>query len=317
MSMIDQIMERNRPKVLQRYWLISDLQQKDPVIAKRCMDTAMEDFHSLGLEVNGICYLGDAVEGVNPQALEQMTAMQLKHFMTIPAPVYYVPGNHELDTYRTALAEGKPPHVFLYDKVQDLHQWKTQKNQTDFYFQADVGDFMMFFFPEHASLDGSWYTSHGGVQPQKTGPEAYPYTQEDFQHVRELMASAGKPVFIFSHYAFPGGNRPSDLLGQLFPLPRNVRAHFCGHAHIGDAAWAGKDLYRKMCCVDNHPIMQFDIASLDDIRGSTVRSAFFEYYGRGEYAVFFRDHKGQLWEDCYIGSLSPEKEARREMNSTN
>ena len=53
----------------------------------------------------------------------------------------------------------------------------------------------------------------------------------------------------------------------MLPLPANIRLHLYGHAHIGDAAWAGKDLYRKIACVDNHPIIQCDIASLEDGRG--------------------------------------------------
>ena len=35
--------------------------------------------------------------------LDTMISMQLKHFTTIPAPVYYTSGNHELDPLRAAL----------------------------------------------------------------------------------------------------------------------------------------------------------------------------------------------------------------------
>lgn len=306
MNMIEDILQLNRKRVVQRYWLISDLQQSEPAVAKYCMDTAMADFHQLNMEVNGVCYLGDATQGADRTALDTMISMQLKHFTTISAPVYYTSGNHELDPLRAALQNGEKPELYFYEKIRDLNQWHTVRKQTDFYFCEDVGDFVMFFFPDHAAPDGSWYTTHGTVQPNA---DSYPHSKEDYEKVRQMMADAGKPVFIFSHYAFPGGNREAELLRQLFPLPSNVRAHFSGHAHIGDAYWAGQNLYRKMACIDDHPIMQFDIASLDCVRGSTVRSAFFEYYGHGEYGVFFRDHIGQLWEDCYVGSLSP---ARRE-----
>jgi len=36
------------------------------------------------------------------------------------------------------------------------------------------------------------------------------------------------------------------------------------------------------------------------MRGTTVRSAFFDYYGGGEYGVFFRDHCNGRWEQIFL-----------------
>ncbi len=46
---------------------------------------------------------------------------------------------------------------------------------------------------------------------------------------------------IASHYAFPGGQKPSALQAQLLPLPANVRALLRGHPHIGDLKWNKDD----------------------------------------------------------------------------
>ena len=79
-----------------------------------------------------------------------------------------------------------------------------------------------------------------------------------------------------------------------------MKLHFYGHAHIGDTAWAGKDCFKKISCVDNQNIPQIDIASLENIRGNAVRSAFFEIYEDENYAVLFRNHSEKKWEEIYI-----------------
>ena len=52
--------------------------------------------------------------------------------------------------------------------------------------------------------------------------------------------------------AFCGGNRASEHLSTLLPLPHQVKIHFYGHAHIGDYAWAKENAYRRISCVDWH-----------------------------------------------------------------
>ena len=51
----------------------------------------------------------------------------------------------------------------------------------------------------------------------------------------------------------------------MMPLPENFRAHFYGHAHIGDGHWAGENLYRQIAGTENSPVCQFNISSLDHI----------------------------------------------------
>ena len=94
--------------------------------------------------------------------------------------------------------------------------------------------------------------------------------------------------------------RPSRLMDQMMPLPGNIKLHLYGHAHIGDAAWAGKDLYRKIACVDDHPIVQADIASLEDGRGSAIRSALLEIYADHSLGLFFRNHSVKRWEEMLV-----------------
>jgi hypothetical protein len=70
--------------------------------------------------------------------------------------------------------------------------------------------------------------------------------------------------------------------------------------YFADAAWAGKDLWRKIACVDNHPIVQCDIASLEDGRGSAIRSAVLEIYDDDSLGLYFRNHTTQRWEESLL-----------------
>ena len=73
--------------------------------------------------------------------------------------------------------------------------------------------------------------------------------------------------------------------------------HFYGHAHIGDAVWAGKDCHRKICAVDAQPIIQVNVASLENYRGTAVRSVMIEWYDTEEIGVLFRNHTLRCWDD--------------------
>ena len=46
--------------------------------------------------------------------------------------------------------------------------------------------------------------------------------------------------------------------------------------------------------------MQVDIASLENGRGSAVRSAILEMYDTGEIGVLFRNHSLQCWDDYLV-----------------
>jgi hypothetical protein len=153
------------------------------------------------------------------------------------------------------------------------------------------------FLSDHAHPQNRWASTHGLVHADAG---AYPHDARAYRAVRDRIAAVRGPVITCGHYAFAGGNRPSPLLDQMLPLPSNVRLHLYGHAHIGDAAWAGKDLYRKIACVDHHPIVQCDVASLEDGRGSAIRSAVLEIYRDGSMGVYFRNHTTARWEESLV-----------------
>ena len=302
MNFTERMFEESTRAAKTRYWLISDLQQRDPVFAERYFTEAIRDFKSLALNIDGVCYLGDAAEGIDLPKLEAMISMQTALLESLGVPIFYVMGNHELDYYHYARANSLKPYIPFYEAVRNRPLWHCVPRVSDFWFAHETPFFTMLFFSDHASEDGSWAASHQFLPKDA----AYPYKRSDFEAVRDSFADNGKAVFTFSHCAFPGGNRPSEFLEQLLPLPRNFRAHFHGHAHIGDAAWAGENLYRQIACTVNSPVMQYDISSLDHLRGTTVRSAVFDYYGDGEYGVFFRDHMNHLWETACVSSHDTE-----------
>ena len=96
---LDQVIAAASPKVVRRVWIVSDLQQRYPDRATHCMTRAADDFVSLGLHCDAVCYLGDAVEGGNIEFLMDMSRMQHEQFARVDAPVYYVLGNHDFDYF--------------------------------------------------------------------------------------------------------------------------------------------------------------------------------------------------------------------------
>lgn len=304
-NFLDDIFRDSSERRHTRLWLFSDLQQANPVNAERYFTAAMQDFELIGTKLDGICYLGDASEGKNLDDIQTMIQMQLKFLDALDTPVYYTIGNHELEYYRYALEHDLPPTIPFYEAVRSKPNWHLVQDQEQFWFAAELPEFTMLFFSDHAAKNGDWYAFHEKL-PDPTGPfkfrGRYPYTKQDWLAVRDRFGAQTKPVFTFAHCAFPGGNRPSEFLAQLLPLPQNFRAHFHGHAHIGDRQWAGCNLYRQIAAVDDHPVLQFDISSLDHLRGTTVRSAFMDYYGDGQYGVFFRDHLNHRWEQFFLSA---------------
>ena len=295
--MLSHIIAQTSPRAVKRLWLISDLQQSVPQQAEDCMTRAVADFLDLDLPVDAVCYLGDSVEGHDLARIRTMTAMQIRELAKIPAPVYYAPGNHDFDYFRR-VQPGRMVIPFI-DEVSRHPQWRLAPSMTDMVFAADFGPFAVVFLPDHAAPDGRWFTSHGGIRGDA---EAYPYTYDDWRDLAANIGRMGKPVITMSHYNLPGGNREAPLYGYLLPLPENILLHVYGHAHIGDAAWAGVNCHRKLCGVDGHTVVQANIASLECYRGSAIRSAFLEYYDDGSMGILFRNHSLLRWDDCYFTS---------------
>ena len=272
---------------------MSDLQQSLPAEARRCLTAATDDFDSLGLPVEQIWYLGDAVEGTSLDRLDEMAAMQVQRLGRYNVPVKYVLGNHDFD-HLTEQRGATGRTAAFRDAVLGVPTWRTTDAIESFHFVDRIGDFTVLFLSDHADPAGRWISTHGTVHGDAT---LYPHSPAAYQQLRDQLADVGGPVITCSHYAFAGGNRPSGLHDLMLPLPPSVKLHLYGHAHIGDAAWAGKDLYRKIACVDDHPVVQCDIASLEDGRGTAIRSAVLEIYRDHSLGLFFRNHTKREWEE--------------------
>ena len=294
--MISTLLPTLSPHVLHRIWVISDLQQPLPRRARECLTTALDDFHSLDMSVEQIWYLGDGVEGTRLDFLEEVAAMQIEKLNALNVPIKYVLGNHDFDhlahhrgaTGRTAV---------LRDAILRQPNWRTTDSIESFHFLDRIGPFTILFLSDHADPQGRWISTHGNVHGDQ---RLYPHIPGAYQRLRDELAAINGPIITCSHYAFPGGNRPSALHDLLLPLPPTVRLHLYGHAHIGDAAWAGKDRFRKIACVDDHPIVQVDVASLENDRGNATRSAILEIYRDLSLGILFRNHSTRAWEDALI-----------------
>lgn len=294
---IDAFMEATRKHVSHRIWVVSDLQQRFPERARHCMTCAADDFVSLGMNVEAICYLGDATEGDNPDYIREMADMQAQQFARVDAPVYYALGNHDFD-YFMHRHDQLDRMVLPFKEHMDLQpQWHTQGDIGRLYYTVDMGDYALCLLTDHSAQDGSWYTTHGEIRGDAS---LYPYTEADYRACMEEIEALNKPVFTLSHYSFAGGNRAAPLFDRFLPVPPNVRLHLYGHAHIGDAVWAGKDCHRKICAVDNQPLMQVNVASLENDRGSAIRSVILEMYDTGEIGVLFRNHSLHCWDDLLV-----------------
>jgi hypothetical protein len=277
-----------------RVWVISDLQQAHPEKARACLTTAVRDFQALELPCQQIWYLGDSVEGTDLPRLEEMAAMQHEMLLSLNVPLRFVLGNHDLD-YALRDKGGHEPVVPFHRLVLRTPGWKTIPSLADFYFTDEIGGHRVVFFSDHATA--RWATTHGILRGQSS---EYPYTREQYHTVRNLIAGDGRPCITAAHYAFAGGNRPSALLDQMLPLPANLRLHLYAHAHIGDRQWAGKDCFRKIAWVDEHPLRQVDVASLENVRGSATRSVLLEIYDGGAIGLLFRNHDRQCWSEIYV-----------------
>lgn len=292
---------------LRRLWVFSDLQQSDPVNASRCMHTGVEDFLSLGLDIDAVCYLGDSTEGTNLAHLEEMADMQVRELARVDAPVYYAMGNHEFDYHRWVEGPSKLT-IPMRERILREPQWHTSASTLDWSFRKDFGDLVLFFLTDRCDeADGTWVTTHCGQRNIKGCEMSAHDFGPDAARVRDEMAALDKPFFTFSHYGFPGGNRDGEgpLQEMLLPLPDLHVAHFYGHSHIGDKVWGKQNVFRQVSTINDSPTSQFDVASLENLRGSAIRSAIVEWYGGHRFGVFFRNHTTATWEKCLVEHAPP------------
>ena len=293
---IDEIRQGLERHVRHRIWFVSDLQQRQPARARKCMQTAMDDFVSLKLQPEAVCYLGDATEGEDLGFIHEMAQMQVEQFARLDAPVWYTIGNHDFDYFRFHRKELPGMCIPFVDYVRKFPQWHVP-DEAEMARFLDLGDIAVLLLTDHADPQGAWYTTHGEIHGYR---EEYPYHSDAYRKVMDDVLALKKPGVTCAHYAFAGGNREAPLFNRFLPLPENVRIHFYGHAHVGDAVWAGKDANRKISNVDGQPIVQVDVASLESGRGSAVRSVVFEWYDTDEIGVFFRNHSLGVWDDVLM-----------------
>ena len=199
---IDRIVESCRNDAIHRLWILSDLQQRIPERATLHMHCAMEDFLSLNMPVEAVCYLGDATEGMDLDHIREMAAMQQREFSRVDAPVYYVLGNHDFDYFRHISADANEMRIPFLECMRPCPQWHLPEDSSCPYYMVDMGDFVLCLFTDHADPEGRWFTSHGTVVGRETG--AYPHTPAYYKKLAAEMAGLGKPVITLSHYAFPG-----------------------------------------------------------------------------------------------------------------
>ncbi len=296
--MRDIIYRESLKRAKHKVWIFSDLQQSNPAYAKECLDICMEDFDLIDAPADMIWFLGDCVEGGDRERLEKMCDMQENAFVKTALPLCFVAGNHDLDYIRYNGRKKENIFVPFYEMAKKHKNWYTASSYSEPYFKVPVGDFQIYFFTDHIAEDGSWYTSHGIVHGDA---DAYPH-KERMKGIVDEMRSDGCPVITASHYAFPGGSRPSALLENILPLPQNVKLHFYGHAHIGDFVHAGDRPYQRISWMNFHDIAQINVSSFEHIRGTKCRSVFLHIYEDHSCGVFFRNHDDHVFTECYFPS---------------
>ena len=289
-----------------RFWIFSDLQQVLPHMAEECLRIALEDMADKKDRIDQIWYLGDAMEGKNPERVAEMVDMQVRLLTDFGVPVRFIMGNHDLDLTSNAPA-GTPPILPVYDAFRNVPGWRTTDTFTDFYFTETFGDTLVVFLSDHVAPDNRWFATQQGLRGPD--PEAYAHAPSAYDQLRDQMTAWQGPVILAGHYAFPGGARgapPDGLLNRLLPLPDNVKLVLHGHAHTGDWPYGKEKTFQRLGWIDWHPVPQANISSLDRTRGSQTRSAVLDLYQDGTLGLYFRDHEDQMWSDAfYVNTRAP------------
>ena len=316
MTIADELYEFKKDKAKAVVWVLSDLQQKIYDNMKRCLDICMDDYGRLNKPAEAIWYLGDAVEGTDPENISKMVADQEKAFSSLNVPLTYVCGNHDYDFCAKAIQEGRKEKLYIpfYDMVRSHENWHAASSPSDIYFTEDFHDFKLFCFQDHIAPDLSWLSTHNMI---RSGRENYPYTKDYFENIRKEMADCKKTVITIGHTSFPGGNRDfeAEITNQILPLPRNVRLHLYGHSHIGEYMWPREKAFSQISWVNWQDIPQIDVASFENIRGSYCHSVLLHIYDDNSFGIFFRNHDRHRFESAYFPSLeTSEKENGYEEN---
>ena len=293
--MFDDLYRESLARAEHKVWILSDLQQRLPENTKRCLEAGISDFELLNRPAEQIWYLGDAVEGTEPDRLLAMCRLQENAFASLGLPLCYATGNHDYDYARSHRDED--PWMPFYERVRSHPGWHTAAACEDFWFRTQIGKYPVYFFCDHISTKNKWCVTHSRIA---WGEDQYPYTDADAGALRKKMAQETEPIITCGHYGFAGCNREHALMDRLLPLPGTERIHFYGHSHIGDWVWGKKDTWRRICWTDWHDIPQIDVSSFENIRGEHCRSVFLHIYTDGNIGIFFRDHDHHRFTEAYF-----------------
>lgn len=274
-------------------WIHSDLQLSRPDQAEETLNRAVEDLLDLRQPLDEIWCLGDALCGTNLVELEKIADINQRHLARLGVPVSYVMGNHEIDLKNF----GKLHRYPLHEAARRNPMWHVADLESPFLIKY-CAEYMMVMMGDHAAHDGSWWVSQGGVHGEV---EHYPYLPDAYQNLRQCIEDHDGPVILASHYALPGGQRPSDLLAHLLPLPSNVRLHLHGHAHIGDLVWNKERPWQRKNPIDGTTSQhQYNISALESDRSPGSHSALLSFGSEQPMTLRIRCHLSYQWEEPFV-----------------
>ncbi len=282
-------MDRSPDGTLTRIWVHSDLQLGTPALARETVHRAVDDLLAHDLKIDAIWCLGDALCGSDLAGLDEIARINVGEIKRLEAPLYYVLGNHEMD----ALRKLGIPHFPLHKLVEEEPGWRTGAIDS-FYFSEAVGRTLVVFLGDHAAKDGSWWTTNGAVYGDTAH---YPYPVDAYRRLRAAMERHDGPVIIASHYALPGGQRASDLLAPLLPLPKNVCLHLHGHAHIGDTVFNAENPWQRANPITGETRMQYNISALESVRSPGSHSGILNLVSGIPTRLRIRCHEKGEWVD--------------------
>ncbi len=276
-----------------RVWIQSDLQLSNPDKARKVLTDAVDDILGLQLGIGAIWCLGDAVCGSKIEDIETVAQTTVEQFGRLGVPVCYVLGNHESDLKRTLNLDRYP----LYELVKNNPSWHVSPSLDDLYFARMVYGTLVIFTSDHMASDKTWWTTHGGVRDDQAG--RYPYPPQTYNDLRDAIARHDGPVITASHYAYPGGQRQSELMRALLPLPDNVKFHCYGHAHIGDLVWNKEKPYLRPNPIEGQSLIQFNISALETARSAGSHSAILDIGPNGPEKLRIRCHLEKRWTETF------------------
>jgi hypothetical protein len=272
-------------------WVQSDLQLAQPDLARQVLGNAVADMHELGLALDGIWCLGDAHCGKHEPHLDEVAEASVGLLESFGVPIAYLLGNHEMD-----LRDHGVHRWPLYERVAGRPLWHTQARLDDFYFERRCFGMRVVFLGDHADPGpaGTWYVQHHRVKG--TG---YCHCDGEWQRLRQRLAASPEPVLTVSHYAYPGGQRPGELIARLLPLPATVVGHCYGHAHIGDMVWNKERPYQRENPIDGSAVRQYNISALETARSAGSHSALLRFQDGILRDIRIRCHLEKAWLESF------------------